>query len=442
MHTDRSRQPDPASVVLTRAQDGVCPSLMSSASFAGAAPFHDAPKPGATDATPTSTDRAPYDPQLARKTVEFWKSSAGRDPAGFLEWRELSAAYLARQRETGDIADAVKAEDAARRSLKISEKRNAQAVIRLGRSLLTQHRFPEALEAAKKAAALDPAANRLVADIQIELGDLEAAETALAANPARGDDLNYLAIRARLDEMGGRPEAALRRWKESCEIADERPDMPAETVAWAYTMLGHTLIDRGRLEEGERACRKALQVFPVDYRAMTGMAEAAVWREDWKSAADWAKKAVNACPQNPEAIRLLAESLSELGDAKGSQEQNDRLASLCRSFPRIYDRHWVMFLADQGRDLDEALALAKKDLELRRDLFGYDALAWVCFKKGALPEAEKAMAKALGHGTQAAPLYYHAGMIAKASGDADRAEAFFSHARKLNPSLMKSVKLD
>ncbi len=412
------------------------------ASLAGAAPLDDTVKSGAIDSATAASDRAPYDRDLARKTVTFWEANTGRDPLGFLQWRELSAAYLARQRETGDIADAVKAEDAARHSLKISEKRNAQARIRLGRSLLTQHRFREALEAATKAAALDPAANRLIADVQIELGNLEAAEKALAADPPRGDDLNYLAIRARLDETSGRREAALRRWKESCEVADERPDMPAETVAWAYTMLGHTLIDSGRLEEGERACRKALEVFPIDYRAMTGMAEAAVWRKDWKSAADWAKKAVDACPQNPEAIRLLAESLKELGDTKGGEAQIDRLASLCRSFPRIYDRHWIMFLADQGRDLDEALAMAKKDLQLRQDVFGYDTLAWVLFKKGALPEAEKAMAKALAHGTQAAPLYYHAGMIAKAGGDADRAEAFLTHARKLNPYLMKSVKED
>jgi len=380
-----------------------------------------------------SAQRMPYDPELARKTVAFWESRAGKDPMGFLEWRELSAAYLARQRETGDIADAVKAKDAARRSLKISEKRNVQARIRLARALLTQHRFPEALEAATKAAAQDPSANRLVADIQMELGELDAAERALAADPARDDDLNFLALRARLDEMKGRGDAALRRWKEACEFIEKRPDLPAETAAWTYTMLGHTLIDRGRLDEGEKACREALDVFPVDYRAMTGLAEAAVWRKDWKSAASWSKKAVDACPQNPEAIRLLAESLEKLGDSKGATEQNDRLASLCRSFPRIYDRHWVMFLADQGRDLDEALTIALKDRELRNDVFASDTLAWVYYKMGKVSEAEKWMAKALSKGTQTAPLYYHAGMIAKSAGDSDRANAYFAHVRDLNP---------
>ena len=64
-----------------------------------------------------SNERMPYDPELVTKTVVFWKKQADRDPEGALERRELAAAYLARHRETGDIADAVKAEAAARQSL-------------------------------------------------------------------------------------------------------------------------------------------------------------------------------------------------------------------------------------------------------------------------------------------------------------------------------------
>src|SRR5262249_55273403 len=97
-------------------------------------------------------------------------------------------------------------------------------------------------------------------------------------------------------------------------------------------------------------------------------------------------------------------------------------------------RHWFMFRADEGRNLDEALDLARKDLELRKDVFAYDALAWSSFKKGLLPEAERAMAKALERGSQFAALYHHAGMIARARGDQDRAGAFFAHARALKPA--------
>src|SRR5262249_43031270 len=136
-----------------------------------------------------SNERTPYDPELVSKTVAFWEKQAERDPEGALERRELAGAYLARQRETGDIADAVKAEEAARQSLRILPRNNSDALVKLGRSLLAQHRFPEAMEAARRAAAYDPKAGRLVADIGMELGDYDAAEHALAGPPPRADDL-------------------------------------------------------------------------------------------------------------------------------------------------------------------------------------------------------------------------------------------------------------
>ncbi len=66
---------------------------------------------------PPSNERVPYDPSLVGRTVAFWEKRAARDLQGALERRELAGAYLARHRETGDIADAVKAEEAARESL-------------------------------------------------------------------------------------------------------------------------------------------------------------------------------------------------------------------------------------------------------------------------------------------------------------------------------------
>ena len=97
------------------------------------------------EAPPISTERTPYDPERARKTVAFWQAQSDRDAQGAIALRELAAAYLSLQRETGDIADAVRAEDAARRSLKILSRGNAGAATRLARALLAQHRFPEAL---------------------------------------------------------------------------------------------------------------------------------------------------------------------------------------------------------------------------------------------------------------------------------------------------------
>jgi tetratricopeptide (TPR) repeat protein len=380
-----------------------------------------------------SNERTPYDPGLIVKTIAFWEKQAAADREGALERRELAGAYLARQRETGDIDDAVKAEAAARQSLKVLPRNNSDALVKLSRSLLAQHRFPEAMEAAQRAAAYDRKAGRLLADVQIELGDYDAAERALAAAPVLADDLNYYAVAARLETINGKPESALRLLRQAQRLAVGRPDMPAETVAWYHVTVGHALIELGRLDEGEQACRDALAVFPRDYRAMTAMAEAAAWRGNWRGAIEWGARAVEIAPQNPTAIKLLADAHAALGLEAEAQRQRQRLKDLAHSFPRIYDRNWALFCADNSCDLDEALALARKDLDLRRDIHAFDTLAWVCFKKGMQAEAEQMMQKALARGTREATLLYHAGMIARAGGDPERAKDCFTRAREINP---------
>ncbi len=415
---------------------GLCAVGVASLGWIGRTPLlGQAPAPQKAEAEQPSNERMPYDPDLARQTVAFWEAGARRDPQGAIALRELAGAYLARQRESGDIADAVRAEDAARRSIKILRRGNNVAGIRLARAFLAQHRFPEALEIALAAAATDPQAMRLVADIQLELGDYDAALRALGPAPSESEDLNYKALRARFEDIDGNPDRALRLMREAARITDDRPDMPAEAVAWYHTMVGHMLIDSGKLEEGERACRRALEIFPRDYRAMTGMAEAATWRGDHDNAIAWARKAIGIAPQNPEALRLIGDAYAAQKKPAEAEEQYRLLETLAHSFPRIYDRHWALFCADNDRNLDEALALARKDLELRRDIHAYDTLAWVCFKKGLIAEAGRLIEQAQSRGTQDASLYHHAGMIARAAGDKGRAETLLARARTLNPYL-------
>ena len=380
--------------------------------------------------------RPPYDERQVQKTVEFWERREEKDPRGAIARRNLAGAYLARARETGKIEDAVRAERAARSSLEILPRSNAVALTKLANALLCQHRFPEALEVADRALTQDPEAERLRADILLELGEYQAARKALGQIPDREDDLNLMALRARFAELEGKMDRSIALLRAAGRIADTLPDMPAEAVAWYHTMVGHRLIDTGRLDEGEEACKDALAIFPRDYRAMTGLAEAAMARRLWQAAVTWGRKAVETSDQNPEAFKILGDAYNELGRTADAEQQYQLLEQLAHSFPRIYDRHWALFCADKGRQLDEALALARKDLELRRDVHAYDTLAWVCFKKGLQKDAEAAMEKALAQGTAEAPLLYHAGMIARAAGDQDRSNMYFARARVINPTIV------
>ena len=76
-----------------------------------------------------------------------------------------------------------------------------------------------------------------------------------------------------------------------------------------------------------------------------------------------------------------------------------------------------MFWADHDMRLGEALAVAQREHETRKDIYTSDALAWCLYKNGRYQEAKAAIGEALRLGTRDPKLYYHAGMIALALGD-------------------------
>jgi tetratricopeptide (TPR) repeat protein len=111
----------------------------------------------------------------------------------------------------------------------------------------------------------------------------------------------------------------------------------------------------------------------------------------------------------------------------------EHIARLGRASGTLYDRQLALFYADHDMKVAEAYQLAEREYEARRDIYGADAVAWTAFKAGKLPEAQAAVRAALRLGTRDARLYYHAGMIARATGDKRLAGAYLRRALQLNP---------
>jgi tetratricopeptide (TPR) repeat protein len=121
---------------------------------------------------------------------------------------------------------------------------------------------------------------------------------------------------------------------------------------------------------------------------------------------------------------------AEAGKQYALVEYIGRLSALNRT---VYNRELALFYADHDRHLPQALELARKELEARRDIYSYDVLAWALYKNGRAREAQVAMTEALRLGTLDARLFFHAGMIHRALGEHDRAREALSRALALNP---------
>ncbi len=70
-------------------------------------------------------------------------------------------------------------------------------------------------------------------------------------------------------------------------------------------------------------------------------------------------------------------------------------------------------LVGPRRNLEEALTLATREYESRKDIFTCDSLAWALFKNGRTAEAKKLMNEALRTGTKDTRINLHATMILK-----------------------------
>jgi tetratricopeptide (TPR) repeat protein len=154
-----------------------------------------------------------------------------------------------------------------------------------------------------------------------------------------------------------------------------------------------------------------------------------------QNAADLYRKALDVVPL-PEYAAALGDVYTRLGRTAEAGKQYalveyiGRLSALNRT---VYNRELALFYADHDRHLPQALELARKELEARRDIYSYDVLAWALYKNGRAREAQAAMAEALRLGTPDARLFFHAGMIHRALGDHDRAREALRRALRLNP---------
>ena len=408
-----------------------------------------------TPLVPVVEPRMPYDPDAVHQTLKFYAAQTRTDPGNATFKSLLAAQYLESYRETGDAADATRAEQAARASLAIRTHGNSAAYFQLSRALLTQHRFTEALLAAQRASTQDPVGLRECADIEMEIGDYKAAardiskaqSSAVASartvavrrgnfQPQTPDkDPAFLALVARLNELRGDSKGQLALLNQAVKLSDANPSIPAQSVAWFHERLGRCLSMMGRLNEAEQSYRAGLSVFPRDYRTMAALAHLCAARGDWKQSITWGQKAADIVPA-PETLALLGDAYTALGEAQKAKSQFrlvEQIGTLSRAQGVIYDRQRALYYADHGHHLDEAASLARGELRVRHDIYTFDTLAWTLFKADQLTEAAANAKRALAFGTSDASLYFHAGMIAAAQGQTSRARTYLERALAINP---------
>ena len=369
--------------------------------------------------------------------IGFFEARAARDPESATDRTRLAALYMQRARETSDDQDYVRAEQTARASLALRTQRNDAASVVLASALLAQHRFIEARDVARSLVVQSPevdAYRALLGETSLELGDYAAARAAFGSlGGVARRSLSIAPRLARWAEIRGDTTAAREIMRDAVEAADERRDLPREQAAWFHLRLADLYLRQGRERGAERELRDGLAINPADHRLLAAMARLAAVRQDWREAIRYGDSAI-AITLDPATLGLVSDAHAALGDTAKAAEYVAAMEVAVGQEPGAYHRAWSLFLLDHGRRVPEVLAAAQAELAGRRDIHGYDLVAWALYKSGRAAEAREPMRLARAQGTQDAMLHYHAGMIALASGDPVSARDHLERALAIAPA--------
>ena len=369
--------------------------------------------------------------------IAFFEARVARDPESAADRTRLAALYVQRARETGDEQDYVRAEATARASLDLRRRRNGAASVVLASALLAQHRFIEARDVASRLVAEMPEVDdyrALLGETSFELGDYAAASAAFGSIGAAGRRSLAIAPRlARWAEIRGDTIAAREIMREAVNAVRGRRDVPREQAAWFHLRLADVYLRQGRTRGAERELRDGLAIAPADHRLLTATARLAATRHDWREAIRYGDSAI-AIALDPVTLGVVSDAYAALGDTAKAAEYVAAMEVAVGRQLGAYHRAWSLFLLDHGRRVPEVLAAAQAELTGRRDVYGYDLVAWALYRSGRAAEAREPMRLALAQGTQDAMLHYHAGMIARAAGDAAAARDHLERALAIAPA--------
>jgi tetratricopeptide (TPR) repeat protein len=362
-------------------------------------------------------------PNIVRaRAIAFYQQRVARDTFSARDFVELGRLYLERSRETGNAADVERAERYARRSLHLRTTRNTPAFFTLAASLLSEHRFLEAREAAEQLVQLDSsstAARALLGEIDLELGRYADADRTFGALRTYQADLSVAPRLARWEEIRGRPEEARRLLLIARDAAEGRHAMPREQRAWMHLRLGELALRYRHLREARRELQAGLAIAGDDYRLLGAMARLEAARGKWQSAIDYGSRAI-AIALDPATLGVLSEASAASGDTAKAGEYARAMEVAVLRQPGPFHRAWSLFLLDHGQATDTVLARAREELAARRDIYGYDLLAWAQHKRGLDGDAKATIDHALAVGTRDPLILDHAAAIDAALANAGR----------------------
>jgi tetratricopeptide (TPR) repeat protein len=329
-----------------------------------------------------------------QRIAECQKAVAA-EPGNPAALEDLAGAYLQKLRETTDFGYLDRAEKLVAQAL-ARKPGDLEGLILSNQIELNRHHFKKVVENTEGLVKTAPGDARLwgmMGDSLMEIGDYDRAADAYEQMLRLRPGLSSYNRVAFYRFVTGDANGAIYAMRQAVHVAGAVP----ENLAWCLVDLGTLYFKTGKLAEAEANFNAALQVFPHYHPAFAGLGRVEAARHQTEEAiASFSRaQAIVPLPDYAGALRDLYLEQGKTTEARRQEALLDVVDKLARANFENTDRNLAIVLADEQRHLDRALELAKNELGFRRDVYTYDALAWVLYRNGRCAEAKEAMQKAL-----------------------------------------------
>jgi tetratricopeptide (TPR) repeat protein len=385
----------------------VIPHLVGGGPVREGAPVTMGPAVGMPGAPPTSSSG------LSQRVSEM-EARLRAQPGDVAAAVLLADALLRQARAANDVRAAGRAGEVLKGVLN-ENPAQYEALRLLGAIDLSQHRFRDALEVARRARDLRPddAWNYgVMGDAQIELGDYEQAYDAFEKMMALRPSAAAYARVAYARELRGDVTGALQAMQMAAQAT--APQDP-EAQAWYAAQTGELNLKLGRIEDAERDFRYGTFVFPRYPLAMIGQGKVKAAHGDFDGALTIYLDQLTRTPTLDLAARV-GDLYARRGDAAQAERYYQMAEDVAGPGMVQTEGNLALFLADHDRKLPDAVTIAEAVSKTRRDIFTEDALAWAYYKAGRLDDALAASQLALRTGTRDEVLLSRAARIRTAAG--------------------------
>jgi tetratricopeptide (TPR) repeat protein len=407
------------------------PQLLSSASSRNKEPIPP------QDITPCAIALAPHvgdteiDREIKRLQDEARANAERTDPMKRLGW-----AFVAKARLSYDPGYYKLSQQCAL-CVRSKNDDDPDALLLQGHILQSLHKFKDAEPIARKLIVIRNEAfdYGLLGDVLMEQGRLQEAAGAYQKMIDLRPDLQSYTRVAHMRWLKGDLDGAIEVMRMALTAGSPRDPEPA---AWAYTRLGTYELQAGDTEIAMQSTEIAFE-FAQNYAGALLLRGRILLVQGKVQEAIESLRRAAALTRLPEYEWMLADALREAGKPEAAEGVE---SSLSRDGAMNDPRTFSLYLATRGQQVEQALKLAKDELNSRADVFTTDALAWALQANGRVAEALKYSQKALSEGTQDARLFYHAGRIALAAGNYLEAERLFTLSHQLKQMLTPLERAD